>query len=81
MSGSFMSATNTRSPSTASRAVYFACRVPILPVTSGSTTGFPSRSASAAHSIESTTFVYPVQRQRFVESWWTMCRRDGFGFL
>ena len=57
MSGSFMSPTKTRSPSTASRPVYFPWRVPTFPVPFGIATGLFSRSASAAHSMESMTFL------------------------
>ena len=57
MPGSFMSPTKTRSPRTASRPVYFPCRVPTRPVPWGKATALPSRRASAAHSMESMTFL------------------------
>ena len=57
MPGSFMSPTKTRSPRTDSRPVYFPCRVPTRPVPRGISTALPSRRASAAHSMESMTFL------------------------
>ena len=81
MSGSFMSPTKTRWPSTASRPVYLGCRVPTLPVPPGYSTALFSRRASAAQAMESTTFLYPVQRQMFPESPSVISWRVGSGFF